>query len=923
MTGERQFGPYRLIRQIAVGGMAEIHLAKTKGIAGFEKYVALKMIHPNLAEDDEFIDMLVDEAKIAVQLTHGNIAQTFDLGRVGETYYITMEYVDGADLYRLLRRGSEQDLEMPFDVCAFVAKEVAAALDYAHRKRDHAGTPLGIVHRDVSPQNVLVSYAGEIKLVDFGIAKASMKARQTAAGVIKGKYYYMSPEQASGQPTDHRSDIFSAGIVLYEMITGQMMYLEEDMQRLIEMARAAAIPWPSTLRKDIPPPLERIVMTALARSPADRYQSASDLGGELERFLHGHSPAFTAAKVSALVKTILGDPVQVSHDQDLTNYDLSEPSMDPFTVDTSELVHERGELQDDNSVLFRMTDLADELGSGPLLAPAHAPSRTPSQGARVVTREHHVPPTPYPLPPAPPGPKTPLPPAPSGGKTPVPPAPSGDKPKTPVPPQPRSFAANAGGNVTRPHIVPPTPVPVAPERSRTPLPPPPSDVDAPTSRPSGLAKKRAQSQPRALDEATKILADAEAAKPDEAGEPDVAVGANDDRTLISQPVHGFTPEVDHASDAVDATVVSPSARLEGDTLTSTQSPGEDEDFSTDPGRSSRLEETAHDDYDGPTVERDFSSDVRRGSRPRASQPPALEARIHAPAVSEIREPRRSRRTPPHGEDANVLKLIVNKEPSEPMPSPRPSSSSSGRSSSSTAAPRTSPPSSPGRSSSSTAAPRTSPPSSPGRSSSRRPASVPPPLPASSSNRSIARPSAPPPAASTSTPQALHAQHPAPAATKPAAVYAAPPAATAPPRVLQQRASVTDPVGHDRLARSDPPRRGLLAYVVAGVLALSIAATVTFVVIRLTRTPPAGAGRLVVSSTPPGAEVVLDGRRMPDRTPMTITGIATGGTHELRIELPGRVPFVQTFDFSRGPTVQFEPVLEPMLEPPAPDPQRER
>ena len=148
---ERQFGPYKLVRQIAVGGMAEIHLAKTAGIAGFEKYVALKMIHPNFADDEQFIQMLIDEAKIAVQLTHGNIAQTFDLGRVGETYYITMEYVDGADLYKILRRASEQDLEMPLDVCAFIGKEILSALDHAHRKRDHTGRSLGIVHRDVSP----------------------------------------------------------------------------------------------------------------------------------------------------------------------------------------------------------------------------------------------------------------------------------------------------------------------------------------------------------------------------------------------------------------------------------------------------------------------------------------------------------------------------------------------------------------------------------------------------------------------------------------------------------------------------------------------------------------------------------------------------------------------------------------------------
>ncbi|HEY4059915.1 MAG TPA: serine/threonine-protein kinase, partial [Kofleriaceae bacterium] len=299
---EKQFGPYRLVRQIAVGGMAEIHLAKTAGIAGFEKYVALKLIHPNFAEDDQFVQMLVDEAKIAVQLTHGNIAQTFDLGRVGDTYYITMEYVDGADLYKILRKGSEMDLEMPLDTCAFIAKEIASALDHAHRKRDHTGKPLGIVHRDVSPQNVLISYSGEVKLVDFGIAKATMKARQTAVGVIKGKYYYMSPEQAWGDKVDSRSDIFSAGIVLYEMLTGQMLYLEEDLHKLLDMARKADIAPPSSLRKGIPPQLEKIVMHALQKMPGERYQNAGDFASDLERFLHTYSPVFTAAKVAGLLK---------------------------------------------------------------------------------------------------------------------------------------------------------------------------------------------------------------------------------------------------------------------------------------------------------------------------------------------------------------------------------------------------------------------------------------------------------------------------------------------------------------------------------------------------------------------------------------------------------------------------------------------
>ncbi len=343
---ERQFGPYRLVRQVAVGGMAEIHLAKARGIAGFEKYVALKMIHPNFAEDEQFIEMLVDEAKIAVQLTHHNIAQTFDLGRVGDTYYISMEYVDGADLYKVLRRASEQDIEFPLDVCAFIAKEVVSGLDYAHRKRDVAGQPLGIVHRDVSPQNVLVSYAGEVKLVDFGIAKATMKVKQTAAGVIKGKYYYMSPEQSSGGKVDSRSDIFSAGIVLYEMLTGQMLYLEEDLHRLLDMVRRADIAPPSKLRRGIPPQLERIVMHALAKLPQDRYQSGADMASDLERFLHANSPVFTPAKVVNLLRQSVGDGTLNMENQ--ATSDAIQP------LDDSELMRAPGEMRDSNSVIFRV-----------------------------------------------------------------------------------------------------------------------------------------------------------------------------------------------------------------------------------------------------------------------------------------------------------------------------------------------------------------------------------------------------------------------------------------------------------------------------------------------------------------------------------------------------------------------------------------
>jgi serine/threonine protein kinase len=365
-VAERQFGPYRLVRQVAVGGMAEIHLAKAKGIAGFEKYVALKMIHPNFAEDEQFIQMLIDEAKIAVQLSHVNIGQTFDLGRVGDTYYITMEFVDGADLFKVLRQASELDLETPFDVAAFIGKEMLTGLDYAHRKRDASGRSLGIVHRDVSPQNVLVSNAGEIKLVDFGIAKATMKAKQTAAGVIKGKYYYMSPEQAWGDPVDHRSDIFSAGIVLYEMIVGQMLYLEEDLHRLLDMVRRADITPPSRLRPGCPPELERIVMHALARVPGERYQSAADMANDLERLLHTLAPAAGAGRVARWLRQVMGDP----HAAPAAPAPTEGPAIVTIPIDERDLMQDRADLRDENSVIFRLDSLQPSAPSSPGAAPA-------------------------------------------------------------------------------------------------------------------------------------------------------------------------------------------------------------------------------------------------------------------------------------------------------------------------------------------------------------------------------------------------------------------------------------------------------------------------------------------------------------------------------------------------------------------------
>ena len=303
----RPFGPYTLTRRLAVGGMAEVYVAKTQGIGGFEKLLAIKVIHPTYSEDEQFVTMLVEEAKLSVLLNHNNVVQTFDLGCTDDTYFIAMELVEGADCYRIIKALRTRKASLPLDICAYIVSAVSSALDYAHRKRDSKGNPLRIVHRDVSPQNVLVSFSGDVKLADFGIAKAALRTQDTQVGVIKGKYYYMSPEQAWGDPMDHRSDIFSAGVVLHELLTGEMLYQADNLPELLDRVRKAELRPPSAYRRDVPPELDAITMKALARRPEDRYESAHDFGQALTQFLYQHQPSFTTARVARLMAQLFTD----------------------------------------------------------------------------------------------------------------------------------------------------------------------------------------------------------------------------------------------------------------------------------------------------------------------------------------------------------------------------------------------------------------------------------------------------------------------------------------------------------------------------------------------------------------------------------------------------------------------------------------
>ena len=304
------FGRYLLLDRINIGGMAEVWRGKVFGAGGFERLVAIKRILPNIAEDEEFISMFQDEAKISVQLTHANICQIYELNRIGPSLYIAMEYVPGKDLRSIFERARKKGEPPPVPLVCYVIGKLCEGLDYAHRKKDQHGRDLNVVHRDVSPQNVLISFEGEVKVIDFGIAKAAGKVTKTQAGILKGKFGYMSPEQIRGLPLDRRSDVFAIGVCLYELLTGERLFVGESDFQVLEKVRKAEVLPPSTYNRKIPEALERIVLKALAKDPADRFQYASELADELQRFLITSDSIFSRKDLMQYMKSTFAEEVE-------------------------------------------------------------------------------------------------------------------------------------------------------------------------------------------------------------------------------------------------------------------------------------------------------------------------------------------------------------------------------------------------------------------------------------------------------------------------------------------------------------------------------------------------------------------------------------------------------------------------------------
>lgn len=303
---ETRFGKYLLYERIAVGGMAEVFRAKPQSS---DRVLALKRIHPHHLENDDFVSMLIDEAKISFQLDHPNIVQVVDMGRVDKHYFIAMEYIAGRDLRRVIERLAESGRPFPVaDACAIIA-QVAKGLDYAHAKSDGRGKRMEIIHRDISPQNILCGFDGLTKVIDFGIAKAAGRLMETQVGILKGKYAYMSPEQAAGGRLDQRTDIFSTGIMLYECLVGKHPFrAPHDLETLRNIKHGTMVP-PREANPALPASVERIIFQALSPEKEDRYFTAGALAADLEKALQKIQPGYSQQDCADFVGGLFADEI--------------------------------------------------------------------------------------------------------------------------------------------------------------------------------------------------------------------------------------------------------------------------------------------------------------------------------------------------------------------------------------------------------------------------------------------------------------------------------------------------------------------------------------------------------------------------------------------------------------------------------------
>ncbi len=343
-------GKYELIKKLAVGGMGEVFLARMKGPVGFEKLVVVKTLLQHLREDQEFVNMFFDEARIAAVLNHPNIAQIYDLGEDKGEYFIAMEYVHGLSLRDVVVHALEKGTPMPLALKCRVIADAAAALDFAHQAKTPSGQPLDLIHRDVSPQNILIGFNGVVKLIDFGVAKAANKLVRTATGIIKGKYAYMSPEQAYGKQLDGRSDVFGLGTVFWEILCTDRLFKRENETDTLQAVVGAEIHPPSMLVRAVPKSLDAVVLKALSREVPERYQSAAAFQNAIESWLTKQRLPATNAHLAAFMKQLFPDDVEL---QPLPAADVT------LSTDRSAVAIEPPQIRAPNKVRANQTRVLD------------------------------------------------------------------------------------------------------------------------------------------------------------------------------------------------------------------------------------------------------------------------------------------------------------------------------------------------------------------------------------------------------------------------------------------------------------------------------------------------------------------------------------------------------------------------------------
>ncbi|MFZ5445473.1 MAG: serine/threonine protein kinase [Myxococcota bacterium] len=337
----KTLGKYQLVKQLAVGGMGEVWLARQKGPVGFEKLVVVKTLLPHLKEDQEFVNMFFDEARIAAALNHPNIAQIYDLGEEKGEYFIAMEYVHGLSLRDVVVYALEKGTPLPVALKCRVIADAAAALDFAHQAKTPSGQPLDLIHRDVSPQNILIGFNGAVKLIDFGVAKAANKLVRTATGIIKGKYAYMSPEQAYGKQLDGRSDVFGLGTVFWEILCTERLFKRDGETETLQAVVGAEIHPPSMLDRTVPKSLDPIVLKALSRELPGRYESAAAFQRAIEGWLSKQRLPATTAHLAAFMKQLFPDEAEalpLANAETTLSTDKSGAAIEPPQVKAPEKV---------------------------------------------------------------------------------------------------------------------------------------------------------------------------------------------------------------------------------------------------------------------------------------------------------------------------------------------------------------------------------------------------------------------------------------------------------------------------------------------------------------------------------------------------------------------------------------------------------